>query len=58
MAAVIAAYHQGNYPEAERQFAAAVNEAEEFGPQDPRLADALNSLASMLMVPRLPPCLC
>ncbi len=39
------AYQQGDYPEAEKQWAAAVKEAEGFGPQDPRLATTLNNLA-------------
>ena len=39
------AYQQGNYSEAEKQFTAAVKEAEGFGPQDPRLATSLNNLA-------------
>ncbi len=38
------AYHQGNYPEAEKQLAAALKEAEGFGPQDPRLATNFNNL--------------
>ncbi len=33
------------YADAERQFAAAVEAAEEFGPQDRRLATSLNNLA-------------
>ncbi len=41
------AYQQGNYPEAEKQWAAAVKEAEGFGPQDPRLATSLNNLAEV-----------
>ena len=45
MAAGVKAYQQGNYPEAEKQFAAAVKEAEGLGPQDPRLATSLNNLA-------------
>ncbi len=45
MAAATKAYQQGNYPEAEKQLAAAVKEAKGFGPQDPRLAKSLNSLA-------------
>ncbi len=39
------AYPQGNYPEAEKQWSAALKEAEEFGPEDPRLATSLNNLA-------------
>ncbi|MCH8267055.1 MAG: tetratricopeptide repeat protein [Acidobacteria bacterium] len=40
-----AAYEQGNYAEAEKQFLAALQEAENFGPEDPRLATSLNNLA-------------
>ena len=47
MAAGAKAYQQGNYPEGERQLAAAVKEAEGFGPQDPRLATSLNNLAEV-----------
>ena len=39
------AYEQGHYAEAEKQWIAALEEAEKFGPQDPRLATSLNSLA-------------
>jgi len=39
------AYQQGNYAEAEKQCLAALQEAEEFGPEDPRLATILNNLA-------------
>ena len=45
MVAGVQAYHQGNYPEAEKHLVAAVKEAEGFGPQDPRLATSLNNLA-------------
>ena len=45
IAAGTKAYKQGHYPEAEKQIKAAVNEAEGFGPQDPRLATSLNNLA-------------
>ena len=45
MDAATTAYRQGNYPEAEKRFVAAVEEAEGFGPQDPRLATSLNDLA-------------
>ena len=38
------AYHQGNYPEAEKHLAAAVKEAEGFGPQDELLAASLQVL--------------
>ncbi len=47
MAAATKAYQQGNYPEAEKQWAAALKEAEGFGPQDPRLATSLNNLAQV-----------
>ncbi len=47
MAAGGKAYQQSNYPEAEKQWAAAVKEAEGFGPQDPRLATSLNNLAAL-----------
>ena len=43
----VKAYQQGNYPEAEKQFTAAVKEAEGFEPQDPRLATSLNNLAAL-----------
>ncbi len=49
-AAGIEAYQQGNYPEAEKQLAAAVKEAERFGPQDPRLATSINNLAGLHLV--------
>ena len=38
-------YQQGNYAEAEKQWLAALQEAENFGPEDPRLATSLNNLA-------------
>ena len=41
------AYEQGNYAEAEKQWSAALPEAEKFGPQDPRLATSLNNLAAL-----------
>jgi tetratricopeptide (TPR) repeat protein len=41
------AYEQGNYPEAEKQLAAAVKEAEWFGPLDPHLAMSLNDLGEV-----------
>ncbi len=40
-----AAYEQGNYSEAEKQFLAALQEVENFGPEDTRLATSLNNLA-------------
>jgi len=36
-----------NYPEAEKQWSAALKEAEGFGPQDPRLATTLNNLGEV-----------
>ena len=42
-----AAYEQGNYAEAEKQFLAALQEAENFGPEDPRLASSLNELVAL-----------
>ncbi len=44
-AAGIEAYQRGDYAEAEKQWSAALKEAEGFGPQDPRLATSLNNLA-------------
>lgn len=41
----VKAYRQGNYPEAERQFKAAIKEAEGFGLLDLRLARSLSDLA-------------
>lgn len=40
-----AAYSEGDYAEAEKQLKAALKKAEEFGPDDPRLATGLNNLA-------------
>ncbi len=39
------AFQQGNYAEVERQWQAALMEAEQFGLEDPRLAASLNALA-------------
>jgi tetratricopeptide (TPR) repeat protein len=39
------AFQNGDYGEAERQFAGAVSEAKQLGPDDPRLAHAMNDLA-------------
>ncbi len=39
------AYQQGKYPEAVKQFKAALKEAKGFGPEDPRLARSFNDLA-------------
>ncbi len=47
MATGAKAYQLGNYPEAEKQFAAALKEAEGFVPQDSRLARSLNNLAAV-----------
>ncbi len=47
MAAATKADQQGNYPEAAKELAAALKEAEGFGPQDPRLAVSLNNLAGL-----------
>ena len=47
MDAGVEAYLQGDYTEAEKQFAAALKEAEQFAPKDPRLATGLNSLAEV-----------
>ncbi len=46
-AAGIEAYQRGDYAEAEKQWSAALKEAEGFGPQDPRLATSLNNLAEL-----------
>ena len=40
-----AAYRQGNYAEAVKQFGAALKEAKRFGEDDTRLATSLNNLA-------------
>ena len=41
------AYQQGRYAEAERLFKAALEEAEKFESQDPRLAESLSALAEL-----------
>ncbi len=41
------AYHRADYAEADKQFEAALKEAEGFGPQDPRLAKSVNNLAAL-----------
>ncbi len=46
-AAGIEAYQRGDYAEAEKQWSAALKEAEGFGPQDPRLATSLKDLAGL-----------
>ena len=43
----IEAFLQGDYAEAEKQFATAIKVAEGFGPEDPRLAESLNGLAEV-----------
>ncbi len=45
MRAGLSAYHQGNYGEAVKQTKAALEAAEAFGPDVPRLATTLNNLA-------------
>ena len=42
-----AALEERRYEEAERQFKAAVEEAEGFGPRDPRLITGLQTLAEL-----------
>ncbi len=42
-----ASYERGKIPEAELKFLAALEEAEKFGEEDPRLALSLNNLAAM-----------
>jgi tetratricopeptide (TPR) repeat protein len=44
------AYEQGQYTKAEKQFGAALKEAEGFGPDDLRLARSLNNLAAVYAV--------
>ncbi len=46
-AAGVEAYQQGRYGEAEKRWLAALEEAENFGPDDERLATSLNNLASL-----------
>ena len=41
------AYQRADYAEADKQFLAALKQAEGFGPQDPRLATSLNGLAAL-----------
>ncbi len=41
------AYRRADYAEADKQFMAALKQAERFGPQDARLATSLNGLASL-----------
>ncbi len=46
-AAGIEAHQRGDYAEAEKQWSAALKEAEGFGPQSPRLATSLSNLAAL-----------
>ncbi len=46
------AYAQVDYAEAEKQWLAALKEAEKFGPQDPRLATTLNNLGELYRIQR------
>ena len=45
MRAGIQAYQKGDYGQAEGHWKAGLEEAKEFGPEDPRLATSLNNLA-------------
>ncbi len=47
MRAGVAAYQRGDYEEAVRQTTTALQEAENFGEQDPRFATTLNNLAAL-----------
>ena len=49
MKAATEAYQQANYAEAEKQLLAALQEAEIFGPEDPRLARSLNELVELYL---------
>ena len=49
-AAGMEAYQQGRYGEAEKSWLAALEEAENFGPDDQRLATSLNNLAALYQV--------
>ena len=44
------AHQQGKYKEAEKQWEAALKEAEGFGPEAPRLATSLNNLGELYRV--------
>ena len=46
-AAGVDAYQRGDYADAEKQWSDGLKEAEEFGPEDPRLASSLNILAEL-----------
>ena len=50
MRAGIQAYQKGNYPQAERHWKAGLEEAKEFGSEDPRLATSLNNLALLYKI--------
>ena len=50
MDAADVAHQQGHYAEAEKQFAAALDEAERFAPEDSRLSTSLYSLAEVYRV--------
>ncbi len=47
MAGAARAYQQADYAQAEKLLLAALQEAEKFGEQDPRLATSLNNLAQL-----------
>ena len=47
MEAATKAYREGRYAEAEKQLKAALKEAEDFRPEDPRVAQILNNLARL-----------
>ena len=47
MEAATKAYREGRYAEAEKQLKAALKEAEDFRPEDPRMATSLNNLAGL-----------
>ena len=47
MEAATKAYREGRYAEAEKQLKAALKEAEDFRPEDPRVATSLNNLAGL-----------
>ena len=49
-----AAYNRGDYATARRMFLAAVREARNFGPQDPRLDISLNKLELLRVTPHAP----
>ena len=50
MDAAVEAFVASDYAEAGKQYEAAVNEAEAFGADDPRLAESLNGLAVVYRV--------